>query len=98
MVKQIIWNKRADKKFDDIATYLHDNGSMKTATNFGDAVYKQIDALVRQPKLGRISPNRPSIRLLNIDDYRLLAYRIQGTTVHIVDIWDMRQDPKKRKY
>jgi plasmid stabilization system protein ParE len=98
MVKQIIWNKRADKIFDDIATYLHDNGSMKTATQFADDVYKQIDTLVRQPKIGRVSPIRPSVRVLNIDNYRLLCYRIQGTTIHIVDIWDTRQDPKKRKY
>ncbi len=98
MVKQIIWNKRADKIFDEIATYLQENGSMKMATQFADAVYKQIDMLARQPKTGWVSPVRPSVRLLRIDEHRLLAYRVQGTIAYIVDIWDTRQDPKKRKY
>ena len=71
---------------------------MQTATRFADAVYDKIDTLVKYPDIGRCSLKNPTIRFVNIDKHRQMYYEFDGTELTIIDFWDMRRDPKKRKY
>ena len=54
--------------------------------------------LEQQPYSGRQSPKLKTVRLVNIDAHRQMAYRIHGTTLFITNFWDMRQNPKKRPF
>ncbi len=98
MVKQVSWSNEAEAVFEQISNYLLDNYSMQTATRFADAVYEKIDTLVKYPDIGRESLKDSRIRFVNIDKHRQMFYEFDGIELTIVDFWDMRRDPKKRKY
>lgn len=98
MVKKIIWTKTADKAFDDIATYLHENASFQSAHNFANLVYKKIDSLVKYPTIGRRVATTKSIRVLNLGKNHQLYYRIEGKTLFISNFFDTRRDPSKRPF
>ena len=98
MVKQISWSDEADAIFEQISSYLLDNYSIQTANRFADAVYDKIDTLVKYPDIGRVSSKDAKVRYINIDKHRQMFYEFDGTELTIIYFWDMRQDPKKRKY
>ena len=98
MVKKIVWTNAADKKFDNIATYLLDNASLQTAQNFADLVYDKIDLLTKFPNLGRKVATTKSIRVVNLGKYYQIYYRVEGKMLVISNIFDTRQDPRKRPF
>jgi plasmid stabilization system protein ParE len=98
MVKSIKWNKQALLSLHDIVGYLQAKATDKVANNFVDAVYFQIERLKKQPQLGRPVPTKKTIRFLNIDKHRQMFYRMKGTTLHIANFFDTRQNPNKRPY
>jgi plasmid stabilization system protein ParE len=49
MVQKIIWNKTAQRSFDQIMNYLHDEYSKDTAEKFFNVVYHRINQLTSQP-------------------------------------------------
>ena len=53
MVQKIIWNKTAQRSFDQIINYLHDEYSINTAEKFFKLVYRRIGQLTEQPYIGR---------------------------------------------
>jgi hypothetical protein len=50
----------------------------------------------KDPTRGRTAPTSKTLQFLNIDKHRQLFYRMRGTTLVIVDIFDTRQHPSKR--
>jgi plasmid stabilization system protein ParE len=98
MVKKIKWNKAADRTFDQTTDYLQDNFSTLSAENFANLVYERIDQIVKGLTVGRVSTKEKSVMILKLDKNRQMYYRLNGTTLTIVDFWDTRQDPNKRPY
>ena len=98
MVKSVKWNKRALQKMREIVNYLQINASDKVANGFADAVYYQISRLRKQPEIGRPVVTTKTIRFINVNKHRQLFYRIKGSTLHIANFFDTRQDPDKRLY
>jgi plasmid stabilization system protein ParE len=98
MVKQIRWDSEADEKFESITEYIHENISSRSATNFADAVYSKIDTLIRYPEIGRISPIDSSIRFIKVDKFHLMFYSCDGIELVIVDFFNIKQNPDKRRY
>ena len=98
MVKKIIWTKAADKAFDNITAYLHDNASHQAAHNFASLVYQKIDSLVKYPTQGRRVITTKSVRVLNLGKNHQLYYRIEGKTLFISSFFDTRQNPTKRPF
>jgi plasmid stabilization system protein ParE len=98
MVKKIKWNKAADRTFDQTTDYLQDNYSTLSAENFANLVYERIDQVVKGLTVGRVSTKAKSVMILKLDKHKQMYYRLNGTTLTIVDFWDTRQDPNKRPY
>ena len=98
MVQKIIWNKTAQRSFDQIMNYLHDEISRQTAEKFFHLVYHRIGQLTNQPYIGRPAQKTKTVRQINIDKYRKMYYRIEGRTLIISDFFDIRQDPEKLRY
>ncbi len=98
MAKTIKWNKRALRKIREITGFLQTEVSDKAANNFVDAVYHQIRLLDKQPLIGRRELSMKTIRFVNVDKHRQMFYRVKGSTLHIVNFFDTRQNPKKRPY
>ena len=98
MVKKIKWNKAADDAFEKTTDFLQENYSSRTAENFANLVYDRIEMLVNGLTVGRKSSKAKTVMILNLDKHRQMFYRMQGTTLIIIDFWDTRQDPRKRPY
>lgn len=98
MVKRIEWTDTAVGKYKAIIFYYKEQDARKAAEKFQKAVHKKIMQLEQQPFVGRESRKFKTIRLINIDAYRQMAYRLNGTTLYISNFWDMRQNPKNRPF
>jgi plasmid stabilization system protein ParE len=70
--------------------------SYQLATNFVTTVYRTIDKVAEHPTRGRKVPKSNTLQFINIDKYRQLFYRVHGSILSVVDIFDTRQDPNKR--
>ena len=98
MVKKIKWNDTASYTFEETTNYLQDNFSSKAAENFVNLVYDRIDMVVNGLTVGRKSTKAKTVLVLKLDKNRQMYYRMHGTTLIIVDFWDTRQDPRKRRF
>jgi plasmid stabilization system protein ParE len=98
MVQKIIWNKTAQRSFDQIMNYLQDEISRNTAEKFFHLVYHRVGQLTNQPYIGRPTKKTKTVRQINIDKHRKMYYRIEGRTLIISDFFDVRQDPDKLRY
>ncbi len=91
-------NKKANQRLYNIAEYLEEEYSFQTAKNFVQKVYKTIDKVAKHPTRGRKVPLSNTLQFINIDKHRQLFYRVHGTRLSVVDIFDTRQDPTKRPF
>ena len=91
-------NKKANQRIHAIATYLEEEHSFQAAQNFVQNVYKTIDKVAKHPTRGRKVSISNTLQFINIDKHRQLFYRVHGTRLSIVDIFDTRQDPNKRPF
>jgi plasmid stabilization system protein ParE len=98
MVQKIIWNKTAQRSFDQIITYLQDEFSTSTAEKFFHCVYNRIGQLTVQPLIGRPSKKAKTVRQINIDKHRKMFYRIEGRTLIISGFYDTRQNPDNSRF
>jgi plasmid stabilization system protein ParE len=96
MVKIVKVNKKATRRISTIAEYLEYEYSYQTATKFVILVYKTIDKVAEYPSRGRKIPASKTLQFINIDAHRQLFYRVHGTTLSVVDVFDTRQNPIKR--
>jgi plasmid stabilization system protein ParE len=98
MVKRIEWTDTAVRKYRDIILYYKAQDARKAGERFQKAIRDKITKLEQQPYIGRESQKFKTMRLINVDAYRQMAYRIHGTTLFISNFWDMRQNPRKRPF
>lgn len=98
MVNNVAWSQKSLRQMREIIAYRQSEVSEQSADNFVATFRKKLDGLKLHPEKGRKSPKAKTIQFINFDKYHRLYYRMNGTTLHIVEIWDMRRDPKKRKY
>ncbi len=98
MVKLIRWEAKANETFKEIAFYLQDEYSHKVAMKFADTVYEKLDLLILYPEIGRPSLIDPDVRFVKIGKNHLMFYSCDGYELIIIDFFNTRQDPNKRKY
>lgn len=98
MVEKIIWTRKAQKEFDAIITYFEREASEQAARNFYLSIKNKLNRLEKYPESGRIVEENQQRRVVNLDKYRQMFYRIKGKSLFITDFFDMRQDPQKRPY
>jgi plasmid stabilization system protein ParE len=98
MVKQITWADEANETFETMTTYLQEEYSLNTAIKFADAVYAKVNRLTQNPEIGQPSPLNNSVRIIKINKNVIMFYSYDGYELFIIDFFNTRQDPKKRKY
>lgn len=94
MDKVIQWTQRARRVFEAMVDYLETEHSQTSAENLVRAVYAKLQVLRKQPFIGRPSAKKKNVRYVLVKK-RKIYYRVAGNTIHIVHIFDARQDPKK---
>jgi len=98
MAKQIVWNKKALNKLDEILEYLEKEHSETVASTFAKKLFDRLDILSRYPGIGRKSQKKTSILFYKIDKNRNIYYRINSKKLIVVYIFDTRQNPDKNPY
>ena len=98
MVKSVEWNRKALRKMRETVMYLKTEVSDSAAKKYADNVYGVIERLKDQPFIGRPVPTTKTVRFIRVDKNRQMFYRLDGTTLHISNFFDTRQDPDKRPY
>jgi plasmid stabilization system protein ParE len=98
MVKRIVWTKRASIKFNRVIQYLETKWGNAVTENFVKQTYSIIDLLAEQPALGTIEIQEKEIRAFLITKHNRIFYRYTSDELVILNFFDTRQHPDKKKY
>ena len=98
MALEIFWSKRADKKFDKILEYLSEEWGGKVSRSFVGEVYDFLDILSGFPEIGTIENKEKGIRGFTIVKQVNIFYKISGDKIILLDFFDNRQDPGKKRF
>lgn len=94
MVKRIIWSLRAHEDRIKILEYW----KFRTQSNtYQKKLNKQfieaIQIIKKHPKIGKLTDNQ-NVRIKIVKDY-LIIYEELNDAIHLLTIWDSRQNPEK---
>ncbi|MDP2890179.1 MAG: type II toxin-antitoxin system RelE/ParE family toxin [Bacteroidota bacterium] len=98
MALTIRWTKRAEKKFDKIIEYLLAEWNEQVTEAFVKKVYEFIDTLADFPEIGIMENKEKAIRGFTIVKQINIFYHIDGSQIIILDFFDNRQAPKRKRY
>lgn len=94
MAKRIKWSLQAEQEFADILDYwVNRNKSATFSLKLIDLFEEATELISTFPEIGQ-QTDVPNVRNKLVRDY-LIFYRVDGETIHILTIWDPRQDPDK---
>jgi plasmid stabilization system protein ParE len=99
MNKKIAWSDRAERAYGQIVDYIADEFGTTRAKRYATEVYKAVDKLLENPKMGQIEPllegGRYEFRRLVIGHLTKVIYRISEERIEIADVWDTRKNPEE---
>lgn len=81
MALEILWSKRADKKFDKILKYLSDEWGNKVTMSFVKKVYDFLDILSEFPEIGTLENKEKGIRGFVIIKQVSIFYTIRDNRI-----------------
>jgi plasmid stabilization system protein ParE len=94
----IQWSKKADKSFDKILAYLLLEWGESLSRSFTKKVFDFLDILSEFSELGTIENPEKGIRGFLIVKQIVVFYKITEKEIIILDFFDTRQHPEKKKY
>lgn len=96
MARKVIWSERALSDRREILTYWKNRNKSSRYSKKLNGLFRSAIQLIREhPLIGKCT-NDNQARVKIVRDY-LLIYDIAETAIHILLIWDTRQDPEKLK-
>jgi plasmid stabilization system protein ParE len=97
---QIEWSDEVIQRANEIIAYYESEGFIQAADNFRLALIKTVNKIAKMPSAGMPSPSIDGVRSRHIDSNRRVFYEFDETndTLRMLDIFDLRQNPSKRKY
>jgi plasmid stabilization system protein ParE len=98
MALEIVWSKRADKKFDLILEYLSNEWGNKVTKAFVKKVYDFLDILSEFPEIGTLENKDKAIRGFVIIKQVSVFYAIRNNQIIILNFFDNRQSPNKKRF
>ena len=90
MAKKIIFSKKAERNFDNIATYLNNEFGLRTAQEFIIKVYDDIDLIILNPKMFPVSKVK-EVRKCVINKNSILYFIIKTNEIRIIAIKSAKQ-------
>ena len=93
----VIWSPRANAAYRRQISWLETNQNAKAVLRYLHEVADAIDSISNP--LARYRPvlDFPDTYQFPLNRHTILYYRIKGSNIRIVSIFDTRQDPDKRK-
>jgi plasmid stabilization system protein ParE len=98
MAYEIILKKRFTNKLVKLLAYLEKEWSHKVAVSFLQKIDLRIYQLSGQPLTGISSERIEGVRSVFITRYNRLYYKVKGKKVIVLNMYDTRMNPKKKKY
>lgn len=98
MALEIQWSNRADKRFDKIIDYLLEEWGENVTRSFVRRVYDLLDILAEFPEIGTVEDKEKGIRGYVLVKQITLFYRISGDKLILLNFFDTRQGPKKKRF
>jgi len=98
MALEINWTRQADRKFDKIIGYLLNEWNLKVTASFVKKVYDTLDTLAEFPDIGTLEHKEKEIRGFTIVKQINVFYKISGNKLIILDFFDNRQSPEKKRF
>ena len=96
MALKIEWSKRADNSFDQIINFLNAEWGDQVVRAFVKKTYDFLEILAEFPEIGALQIKERGIRGFALIKQVIVFYQVKGNS--LLDFFDTRQDPKKKKY
>lgn len=98
MAYKIIFKKRFTNKLVKLLAYLEQEWSHKIAAGFLQKIDLRIHQLSKQPLTGISSTRIDGVRSVFITRHNRLYYKVKGKKIIVLNMYDTRINPKKKKY
>jgi len=98
MEKEIIISKRFRNNALKIYQYLLKEFSSTTANNFLYRLEQRIEFIATNPTAGRLSLKRKNVRSVLFTPHNQIFYRTKNNKIEMLQLFDMRRNPKKKPY
>lgn len=98
MARVVKWSKHADKKYDKIIDYLLGEWGENVTKAFVKRTFEFLDLLIDFPEIGSVENEDRQIRGFVLIKQLTIFYKIKGDTIVILNFYDNRQNPKRRRY
>ncbi len=94
MAKEVIWSRRALEERKEILSYWRSRNKSDSYSKKLNELFKEsIKIIVDFPQVGILTDWR-NTRIKIVKDY-LIIYEVTEMQIHVLTIWDSRQDPQK---
>jgi plasmid stabilization system protein ParE len=98
MARVVKWSKQADKKYDKIIEYLLEEWGENITKAFVKRTFEFLDLLVDFPEIGSVEHEERQIRGFVLIKHLTVFYKIKSDSVVILNFYDNRQKPKRKRY
>lgn len=98
MAAKVIWSKRAARSFEKILDYLDAEWNEKVKAEFIARIFDVIEILSEFPELGTLEHPQRSIRGFLLTKHNRLFYKYHEGKIILLNIFDVRQNPKRKKF
>ena len=98
MEVKVYWSSKAEKQFESIVEYLETNWGINSASKFVNSIFEFIEILSDFPEIGSIEHLELNIRGFVIAKQITIFYQIRQNKVVILNLYDNRQKPKKKRF
>ena len=94
MAKQVVWSLRAQADRKHILDYWRQRNKSATYSKKLDHLFKEAVRILRDfPQIGKLTDNKIT-KIKIVKDY-LIFYEETENQIHVLTIWDSRQDPDR---
>ena len=98
MVYEIVWSDVIKRNLRQILNYLRDNTSEKVAQKYITDLEKRVSVSITHPESGMPSQKNSYVRSLLFRRHYRVFYSIVDNEIHLLALFDTRQDPAKSPY
>ncbi|WP_462318919.1 type II toxin-antitoxin system RelE/ParE family toxin [Marinilabilia sp.] len=98
MALNLYWSKKADRKFDVIINYLLEEWGKQATKTFVQKVYEFLDLVVEFPEIGTMENAEKQIRGFTIVKQVNVFYTVTEKGIILLDFFDNRQHPKRKRF
>jgi len=98
MALKIYWSKKAADRFEEITSYLLEEWGEKSTGIFIKKVFHLMEILGYFPEIGSIENKKLNIRGFIVVKQITLFYKITDKKIILLNFYDNRQKPKRKKH